>query len=283
VAGALGKLVALLGSEPGLAWSTCTARLRRTLAPPTGMIEGTVWGGVRFRFPCDWDPHVQLMVHGGYEAFTVRALRRCLRPGDTFIDVGANIGYLSAVAAGIVGPSGAVHAFEPVPQYFANVQWLAEHNPNHTIHAVNQAAGAEAGTASIDVSTDNLGWNTMVGGLMAEGEKGEPVDVAVVRLTDYLAEALAPGRAVQLIKIDVEGFEWPALVGLAPWLRAQSPRPPLLLEVAPSAYPAVGTTLAEFAALLADLGYAAEDLIAGRPVDVAALTVTDTLLLRPRT
>lgn len=280
--GALRKLWALLGSEPGLAWSTCTARLRRTIAPPTGTVERAVWGGVRFRFPCDLDPHVQLMVHGGYEAFTVRALRRCLQAGDTFVDVGANIGYLSAVAAGIVGPGGVVHAFEPVPQYHANVQWLAAHNPGHTIHAINTAAGAEPGTASIDISDDNLGWNTMVGGLMGEGEKGETIDVEVIRLSDYLGEVLGPGSRVALIKIDVEGFEWPAMQGLAAWLRTQSPKPPLLLEVAPAAYPSVGTTLAEFAEFVTDLGYAAEDLITGRPVAIAELTVTDTLLLRAR-
>ncbi len=282
MAGALGKLVALLGTEPGLAWSTSVARLRRKIAPPTGTQERAMWGGVQFRFPCDLDPHVQLMVHGGYEAFTVRALRRCLKPGDTFIDVGANIGYLSGVAAGLVGTTGAVHAFEPVPQYYANVVWMAEHNPGHTIHVLNQAAGAEPGTASIDVSDDNLGWNTMVDGLMDEGEKGETIDVEVVRLADYLGGALAPDQRVALIKIDVEGFEWPTLQGLAPWLREQSPKPPLLLEVAPSAYPSVGTTLAEFATFLEQLGYAAEDLITGKPVSIAGLTVTDTLLLRAR-
>ena len=69
---------------------------------------------------------------------------------------------------------------------------------------------------------------------------------------------------------------------MAPWLRAQSPKPPLLLEVAPAAYPSVGTTLAEFAAFLEQLGYAAEDLIFGKPVSIAGLTVTDTLLLRAR-
>ena len=48
------------------------------------------------------------------------------------------------------------------------------------------------------------------------------------------------------------------------------------------AYPAVGTTLTDFATFLEGLGYAAEDLVDGRPINIAALSSTDTLLLKQR-
>src|SRR5580692_3629744 len=58
------------------------------------------------------------MYFGSYAPLVINAMKRYLRPGDTFFDVGANIGYLSAIAAGLVGRNGQVHSFEPVPVYF---------------------------------------------------------------------------------------------------------------------------------------------------------------------
>ena len=58
------------------------------------------------------------MYYGSYAVPIVETMKRTLRPGDTFLDVGANIGYLSAIAAGLVGVTGQVHCFEPVPDYF---------------------------------------------------------------------------------------------------------------------------------------------------------------------
>lgn len=50
-----------------------------------------------------------------YEPNETWAIRKILRPGDIFIDIGANIGYFSVLAARLVGPTGRVFAFEPVP------------------------------------------------------------------------------------------------------------------------------------------------------------------------
>ncbi|HUF79655.1 MAG TPA: hypothetical protein VMN03_00855, partial [Burkholderiales bacterium] len=56
------------------------------------------------------------MALGLYELDTARVLRRLLRPGDHFIDGGANIGYFSLMAARLVGSIGRVDAFEPQPE-----------------------------------------------------------------------------------------------------------------------------------------------------------------------
>ena len=66
------------------------------------------------------------MFYGFYEPNEVAFVRRTLRPGLVFVDAGANVGYYTAVAASVVGPSGAVHAFEPVPWFYARLQRLAE-------------------------------------------------------------------------------------------------------------------------------------------------------------
>src|ERR1700694_4042840 len=53
---------------------------------------------------------------GAYERELVHLMKRTLKPGMTVLDLGANIGYFSALASGLVGNSGQVHAFEPMPQ-----------------------------------------------------------------------------------------------------------------------------------------------------------------------
>ena len=68
-------------------------------------------------------------------------MEKYLSYGDTFIDIGANIGYLSMIGANIVGKDGAVHAFEPVPHYFKILEKLAKMNSGYKI-IVNPIARA---------------------------------------------------------------------------------------------------------------------------------------------
>jgi hypothetical protein len=62
---------------------------------------------------------MRTMYFGIFEKELLAYLRLVLRPGDTFVDVGANIGYVSAFARQLVGTSGMVYCFEPVPDFAA--------------------------------------------------------------------------------------------------------------------------------------------------------------------
>src|SRR5882762_4798355 len=65
---------------------------------------------------------------GAYERELVRLMKRTLKSGMTVLDVGANIGYFSALASGLVGNSGQVYAFEPMPQNLDD--WVRDHAVN---------------------------------------------------------------------------------------------------------------------------------------------------------
>ena len=69
------------------------------------------------------------MFFGAYEPLTVAAIKKYLREGDTFIDVGANIGFISSIAAGIVGTRGQIHSFEPVPRDFERLKGFSLMTP----------------------------------------------------------------------------------------------------------------------------------------------------------
>jgi len=272
----------LLLSNPGLFCRKSVARvLPRVPFFPRRAIRNI--RGVRFECDFALDPRVGDMFFAAYEPDEVAVLERFLRPGDVFVDVGANIGYLTAVGASLVGPKGQVHSFEPVPAYFARLKALCEANPAYAIQPNNLALGERDGTAEIAQSADgNIGWNSMVPGMLA-GEGNARHAVPVRRLDEYLAER---GVArVALIKIDTEGFELPVLRGATGFLDAAAKAgalPPILCEVAPGAYPLLGSKVADLADFMTRYGYAALDVErGGRPVRMEALEETTNVLFVP--
>lgn len=218
------------------------------------------------------------MYFGSYALLVIEAMKRFLKSGDVFLDVGANIGYLSAIAAGIVGKQGQVHCFEPVPAYFYRLQRLADLNPQHSIFAIARAAGETPGTCTIYV-TREPGQNTMVPFYKSAEEVNFTLEVPVMRLDSYIEQHAISG--VGMIKIDAEGFEFPILKGLRKVLENPDCRPPIVCEIAPRAYPLMRTTLTALAEYMAEFGYTPRDLIDGvKPVDLTAIQhVTDVLFL----
>ena len=219
------------------------------------------------------------MYFGSYGLLIVETMKRLLKPGDVYLDVGANIGYLSAIAAGCVGTRGEVHCFEPVPAYFKRIERLAELNPAHSIVANSHAAGEAPGACTIYV-TREPGQNTLVRNYQPGPEIVSTLEVPVVRLDSYLEER---GIArVALIKIDAEGFELPILKGLRRFLEKSPERPAIICEIAPRAYPLMGRTIAELSDYMATFGYAARDLIDGiAPVDLAEIHHVEDVLFTP--
>jgi FkbM family methyltransferase len=216
------------------------------------------------------------MYFGSYAIPIIETMKRLLRHGDVFFDIGANIGYLSAIAAGLVGPQGQVHCFEPVPDYFERVQRLVELNPNYTILPNACGAGEIPGSCKIYV-TREPGQNTMVSDYKTGPEIVSTLDVPVIRLDSYIEERAI--ETVKLIKIDAEGFELPILKGLEKFFRRSSCRPDVICEIAPRAYPLMGRTISELAEYMADYGYTARDLLDGTtPVDLQAMRHVDDVL-----
>ena len=218
------------------------------------------------------------MYYGSYGLLIIEAMKRFMKTGDVFIDVGANVGYLSAFAAGIVGKRGQVHCFEPVPAYFDRLQRLAELNPEHSITPNCKAAGEETGSCTIYV-TREPGQNTMVLAYKSEPEVISTMTVPVLRLDSYLAERNI--RRISVVKIDAEGYELPILRGLQGFFEGSNQRPAIICEIAPRAYPLLGRKISELSNYMHTYGYAAYDLIDGEtPVDLATVEhVEDVLFL----
>ena len=148
--------------------------------------------------------------YGGYEAILL--FEKFLRPGDIYIDIGANYGYMAINASRLVGNDGLVIAIEPEPRVLNLFKFNADLN-NCRINIVQKAISDSQGESSFNVGTeiglsrlDNLRNNTF--GMILQ----EKVIVEKTTL-DTLVADLVPNRNVRFVKMDVEGHELTILKG----------------------------------------------------------------------
>jgi FkbM family methyltransferase len=263
--------------NPGLLFELARRRVPARL--PSATTEGRI-GLVRFTYEFDLDADIAAMWLGRYEVPIVRLLRQYLRPGGTFVDVGANIGYITAQAANLVGPGGRVVALEPIGCYHDRLKRLADRNPRYRIAALKLAAGQASGRALARISKKgNIGYNSLAPKWVPDRELGATEEVEVVPLDDVVvAQDL---DRLDLLKIDTEGFELPVLEGARRTLGLF--RPPIIMEITPSAAQNHGKSLLYLADLIGVLGYRAYPCeTPTRLVDLSKATRRIDVLLVPR-
>lgn len=209
--------------------------------------------GVLFTFDFAKDPNIRRMYTGLYEMGVIHTMKTFLQKGDTFIDVGANIGYISAVAAGFIGITGEIHSFEPVSSYFQKLRSLAETNARYTIVANQFALGEGEKEAEMYVANKNIGNNTMLSDLLEEGQIETKIIVSVRRLDTYIKDKRL--KRVKMIKIDVEGFEFPVLKGLENFFREERQLPFIICEICPDVCVLLGYKLEDLFAYMERFSY----------------------------
>jgi FkbM family methyltransferase len=179
----------------------------------------------------------------------IELVRRLLRPGDVFVDGGANIGLFSLVAARSVGPSGKVVAFEPAPATRAALRGNLELNALPWVEVRPDALGARPGTLELVTFTgDRSGLSSFNPADAAGGRKEQ---VRVVTLDEALGEAAVK---VRLLKLDLEGAEYGALQGASGLLGRA--KPDLIIELEPEHLRRQGASAEAVVALLRGQGYA---------------------------
>jgi FkbM family methyltransferase len=227
---------------------------------PTGIREKTI-NGIRFEieFPGSPDADYYRDMYAGLYALEVTELmKKYLHAGSTFIDIGANVGYVSCIGAGLVGDRGQVHAFEPVPEYFLRLQRLKELNPNFPFYLNNFALGSAEETKTIYLNRANIGNNSFVKNAIDETLIKDEIPIRVRRFDRYAEEKGLD--AIGLVKIDVEGFEFEVLKGMEGIFGREGKRPVIICELTPTAYNSMGYTTGDVMKFLRDYGYIPHDI-----------------------
>ncbi len=182
-----------------------------------------------------------------YEPDVTAVFRRLLAPGMGVVDLGANIGYFTMLSASLVGPDGYVLAVEPNP---GNVRLLeASRRLNGFEHVtVCQVAAAPApGLLALNASHSN----GTTSGLPADIEAMLAATLVPCVRPDTL---MPPDRRIDLVKADVEGAEYGALLGCSETVARH--RPVIVSEFSPSLMPGIsGISGRDYLGFLSGLGY----------------------------
>ncbi|MEZ5502207.1 MAG: FkbM family methyltransferase [Halioglobus sp.] len=190
----------------------------------------------------------RLREEGIWEPFETSLLLGLLRPGDVFVDVGANIGYFTILAASAVGEQGAVFAFEPDPDNYRLLCANAVLNGlAHCVTAVEAALSDAAGEGQLFLSEDNLGDHQVYAG----DEHRRSLPITLCHGGRYLAPRL---RRMDLLKVDTQGSEFRVMAGLLPLLAALPAPPRIMIELTPHALRQAGASGRALIELLATLG-----------------------------
>ena len=185
-----------------------------------------------------------------YEPEVCAFLRRVLKPGATFIDCGANVGYFSVQAGALVGKDGRVVAIEANPETYK----LLERNlkANNFGTAIQCAVTSRGGEVELFVPGSWDVYSSLRADSVVEGLPNHSYKVKGRKL-DELVEELALAR-VDLIKIDVEGGELDVL-NSATKLLARF-RPFIVMEYGSRTWPAFDATPESLKLLARETGYA---------------------------
>jgi FkbM family methyltransferase len=201
----------------------------------------------------DLGEHVQRWIYffGVYEEETVSWFRRTIRPGMTFLDIGAHVGQYTLIAASDVGPDGHVHSFEPNAKSFRRLGANIALNGFTQVQAHPIALSDQPGQATLYVPThDNMGEAS----LQACAPGMQEATVRCATLDEWARTAdLGPRKRIDLMKIDVQGFEGKVIRGATEVLERD--RPTIVCEFEERWLNGAGTSSVQLKHDLHALGY----------------------------
>ncbi|MBP0494944.1 FkbM family methyltransferase [Roseomonas indoligenes] len=184
---------------------------------------------------------------GGYEPEVAAVFRSVLRPGMGVLDIGGNIGYFTMLSAALVGPTGRVFAVEPNPGNARMIEASRVLNGFAQVTVLQAAAGRAPGLLALNTSHSNGTTSTLEARSAAILEART---VACLPLDRVVPEA----GSIDLIKVDVEGAEYTALLGCEGIIRRH--RPVIVSEFSPGMMAGISGVSGEvYLRWLLDLGY----------------------------
>ena len=234
-------------SVPLVAWRYGVSLLRRRSRRETLSVPAIEVTGVRVRADLRTPLGLSLYRYG-FCPPEARLLTKLLRPGDVFVDGGANIGLFSLIGALAVGPGGRVLACEPSPATMTLLRANAAENRFTTLEPHELALSDREGRSRFTVFEPTSG----LASFSPKERGGREVEVAVTTL-DVLTGDIAGSVAV--VKLDIEGAEAKALRGAARLIARDMPV--FIIELEPEHLARQGSSVADVRETLEPHGYEA--------------------------
>jgi FkbM family methyltransferase len=194
-----------------------------------------------------------------YEQAETKFFLSTCKPGMTFLDIGANVGYYTALALSRMRGSGRIVALEPDPENYRFLQKTIAANAGSSsgvvITTVPKAASDHSGRMTLFTSSDNRGDNRLYANQLADSQ----CDVDVLTVDSLLDEMNI--STVDFIKMDVQGYEGFVIRGMKTILE-RSRAAILLSEFWPEGLRHAGTSPEEFLSELGSMDFEVSELCA---------------------
>lgn len=170
-----------------------------------------------------------------YEKYQTELFKRIVKKGMVVVDLGANIGYYTLIAAKLVGEKGKVFAFEPEANNYALLERNIAINGYKNVVPVQKAVSNSMGTTTLFLSPDgNRGWHR----IYKSQDGWDSVEIEMVTLGEFFKDK---EDSIDVIKMDVEGAEAAVLEGMS---QEQKTNDKLIIftEFSPSSLEKLGTS-----------------------------------------
>lgn len=225
------KLVSLVRPHLKKPWVTTLCNGQKMFIHPEDNIE---WG---------------MFSNAEYEQEVTAIFSRILSPGSTVFDIGGHVGYYTVLSARLVGSTGIVYCFEPMPHLFKRLEANVHLNLLDNVVTNNKALSSEEGVLFIyPANKDNSGNSSIIQRVDTDDV---PLEVKATTIDAYTENNNI--KHIDLIKIDVEGAELFVLQGGVQTLKKY--RPDIICEVFPELLNKAGASVKRLGELFEGLGY----------------------------
>jgi FkbM family methyltransferase len=155
--------------------------------------------------------HAAYITTPHWDELTTKVFKSVVKNGDVVLDLGANLGYYSLLAARLVGERGKVYAFEPEPRNYRLLTKNKELNDYDNIIPIQKAISDRSEIVKLFLSEEDSGAHT-IREVVDSREYKRSVDIETIKLDEYFAGNTCP---IDVIKMDIEGSEPKAFLGMS--------------------------------------------------------------------
>lgn len=199
------------------------------------------------------DSILSKFIYDGFEADEINFLNSFLNEGDSFVDIGANVGLFSLYAAKKVGPKGTVISFEPSQITYNRLLENIQLNNLTNVKAFKLGLSDKEAILELNISENGFeAWNTFVQSKDSKFSRKEQVQVT--SFDDFLKANAVDIDKITLIKLDVEGFEINVLKGATKLLSREN-APVFMVEYTDGNAIAAGHCCHEIYKFMNEYGY----------------------------
>jgi len=187
-----------------------------------------------------------LLSTGTYERLMTNLFTKLVTEGMIVVDIGANVGYYTLLAAKAVGNNGKVFCFEPEPSNYALLLKNIKENNHGNVVPVKKAVTNTTGSVKLFISKEPGSHS-----ITSDNPHQRAISVDSTTLDDFFAGKEYP---VHVIKMDIEGGEMAALQGMRNII-AKNPQLVIFTEFSPGCLMRAGSLPAEYFQMLIDYGF----------------------------